>query len=54
MDEGKDDYYVRNFSAKPFVTSIMGQLKKRGKLSEKQMVGLNKVYKKYIKMKENK
>ena len=54
VDEGKDDYYVRNFSAKPFVTSIMNQLKKRGKLSEKQMAGLNKVYKRYIKMKENK
>ena len=54
VDEGKDDYYVKNYSAKPFVTSIMGQLKKRGKLSEKQMAGLNKVYKRYIKMKENK
>ena len=54
VDEGKDDYYVKNYSAKPFVTSIMGQLKKRGKLSEKQMAGLNKVYKKYTKMKENK
>ena len=54
VDEGKDDYYIKNYSAKPFVTSIMGQLKKRGKLSEKQMVGLNKVYKKYMKMKENK
>jgi hypothetical protein len=32
----------------------MSQLKKRGKLSEKQMAGLNKVYKRYIKMKENK
>ena len=37
-----------------FVTSIMNQLKGRGSLSEKQMAGLNKVYKKYIKMKENK
>ena len=54
VDEGKDNYYVKNFSAKPFVTSIMGQLKKRGKLSEKQMAGLNKVYKRYMKMKENK
>ena len=54
VDEGKDDYYIKNYSAKPFVTSIMGQLKKRGKLSEKQMAGLNKVYKKYTKMKENK
>ena len=54
VDEGKDDYYVKNYSALSFVTSIMGQLKKRGNLSEKQMAGLNKVYKKYIKMKENK
>ena len=54
VDEGKDDYYVKNYSAKPFATSIMGQLKKRGKLSEKQMAGLNKVYKRYMKMKENK
>ena len=54
VDEGKDDYYVKNFSALSFVTSIMGQIKKRGKLSEKQMAGLNKVYKKYMKMKENK
>ena len=54
VDEGKDNYYVKNYSALSFVTSIMSQLKKRGKLSEKQMAGLNKVYKKYIKMKENK
>ena len=54
VDEGKDDYHIKNYSAKPFVTSIMSQLKKRGKLSEKQMTGLNKVYKRYIKMKENK
>ena len=54
VDEGKDDYYIKNYSPLSFVSSIMGQLKKRGKLSEKQMAGLNKVYKKYIKMKENK
>ena len=54
VDEGKDDYYVKNYSALSFVTSIMNQLKTRGKLSEKQMTGLNKVYKRYIKMKENK
>jgi len=54
VDEGKDDYYIKNYSALSFVSSIMGQLKKRGKLSEKQMAGLNKVYKRYIKMKENK
>ena len=54
IDEGKDDYYIKNYSPLSFVTSIMNQLKTRGKLSEKQMAGLNKVYKKYIKMKENK
>ena len=54
VDEGKDDYYIKNYSPLSFVSSIMGQLKKRGKLSEKQMAGLNKVYKKYIKIKENK
>ena len=54
VDEGKDPYYVANYSALSFVTSIMSQLKKRGKLSEKQMGGLYKVYKKYMKMKENK
>ena len=54
VDEGKDPYYVANYSALSFVSSIMSQFKKRGKLSEKQMAGLNKVYKKYIKMKENK
>jgi len=54
VDEGKDDYYVKNYSALSFVTSIMGQLKKKGRLSEKQMAGLNKVYKKYMKMKGNK
>ena len=54
VDEGKDPYYVANYSALSFVTSIMNQLKTRGKLSEKQMAGLNKVYKKYMKMKENK
>ena len=54
MDEGKDAYYIKNYSPLSFVTSIMNQLKGRGTLSEKQMAGLNKVYKKYIKMKENK
>jgi hypothetical protein len=54
VDEGKDAYYVANYSALSFVKSIMNQLKTRGKLSEKQMAGLNKVYKKYMKMKEKK
>ena len=54
VDEGKDDYYIKNYSALSFVSSIMSQLKNRGRLSEKQMAGLNKVYKRYIKMKGNK
>ena len=54
VDEGKDPYYISNYSALSFVTSIMNQLKTKGKLSEKQMAGLNKVYKRYIKMKDNK
>ena len=52
MDTGKDDYYIKNYSPVSFVTSIMGQLKKRGRLSEKQMAGLSKVYKKYMKLKK--
>ena len=54
VDEGKDAYYVKNYSALSFVSSIMNQLKTKGKLSEKQMAGLNKVYKRYTKMKGNK
>ena len=54
VDDGKDDYYIKNYSPLSFVTSIMNQLKTRGKLSEKQMAGLNKVYKRYMKMKRNK
>ena len=54
VDEGKDDYYIKNYSAFSFVTSIMNQLKTRGTLTEKQMTGLNKVYKRYMKMKGNK
>ena len=54
VDKGKDEYYIKNYSPLSFVSSIMSQLKTRGKLSEKQMGGLNKVYKKYMKMKENK
>jgi len=54
VDEGKSDHYIKNYSPLSFVTSVMSQLKTRGKLSEKQMGGLSKVYKKYMKMKENK
>ena len=54
VDEGKSDHYIKNYSPLSFVKSVMSQLKTRGKLSEKQMGGLSKVYKKYMKMKEKK
>jgi len=54
VDEGKNDYYLANWSALPFVDSIMKQANKNGKLSEKQMNALNSVYKKYKKRLEKK
>ena len=48
-DKDKDDYYKNNYSALGFVKSVKEQLIKNGKLSEKQMQGLNKVYKRYNK-----
>ena len=48
-DKDKDQYYKNNFSALGFVKSVKQQLMKNGKLSEKQMQGLNKVYKRYNK-----
>ena len=50
-DNDKDKYYKQNYSALPFVKSVKKQLLKNGKLSEKQMEALNKVYKKYNKEK---
>ena len=47
VDEGKDEYYIKNYSATPFMKSVMNQLKSKGSLSEKQMSAINKVYKKY-------
>ena len=47
IDEEKDDYYLQNFSALPFVNSIKEQAQKNLRLSEKQLTALNKVYKKY-------
>ena len=52
-DLNKNDYYKQNYSALPFVKSVKKQLLKNGKLSEKQMEALNKVYKKYNSKKEN-
>ena len=43
-DKDKDQYYKNNYSALGFVKSVKKQLIKNGKLSEKQMQGLNKVY----------
>ena len=54
VDKDKNEYYLKNFSAEPFVKSVMTQLKNRGKLSEKQMSALNKVYKKYKIKKDDK
>ena len=47
IDEEKDDYYLQNFSALPFVNSIKDQAQKNLRLSPKQMEALNKVFKKY-------
>lgn len=54
VDEGKDDYYLANWSALPFVNSLKEQFEKNYMLSEKQMGALNKVYKKYKKRWEKK
>ena len=48
-DRDKDLYYKNNYSALGFVESVKKQLMLNGKLSEKQMQGLNKVYKRYNK-----
>ena len=52
-DKDKDQYYKNNYSALGFVKSVKQQLIKNGKLSEKQMQGLNKVYKRYNKGSKN-
>ena len=43
----KDEYYVANYSALPFVKSLLKQLDTKLSLTEKQMLALNKIYKKY-------
>lgn len=50
-DKEKNQYYRDNFSALNFVESIKKQLESKGKLSEKQMGSLNKIYKRYTKKK---
>ena len=54
IDEGKNDWYLANYSALPFVDSLKKQFESNAMLSEKQMSALNKVYKKYMKRWENK
>jgi hypothetical protein len=54
LDESKDDYYLKNHSALPFVDSIKIQLDKNGFLSEKQLNALNKIYKRYKKQWDSK
>ena len=51
-DKDKADYYKQNYSALGFIKSVEQQLMKNGKLSEKQMEALNKVYKRYSNKKE--
>jgi hypothetical protein len=54
VDEGKNDWYLQNYSALPFVDSLKSQFERNYQLSEKQMNALNSVYKKYKKRWENK
>ena len=54
VDEGKNDYYLANYSALPFVNSLKEQFERNAMLSEKQMNALNSVFKKYKKRWENK
>ena len=52
VDGHKATYYQETYSAIPFVRSVKDQAEKKYWLSNKQMEGLNKVYKKYLKRKE--
>ena len=54
VDEGKNDWYLANYSALPFVNSLKEQFERNAMLSEKQMNALNSVFKKYKKRWENK
>ena len=54
VDEGKNDWYLANYSALPFVNSLKKQFESNAMLSEKQMSALNSVFKKYTKRWENK
>jgi len=46
-DSNKSARYINQYSALPFIKSVKSQLMKNGKLSEKQMNALNKIYKRY-------
>ena len=52
-DMNQSAWWKNKYSALPFVKSVKKQLLKNGKLSEKQMEALNKVYKKYNKEDNN-
>ena len=54
IDEGKNDYYLANYSALPFVNSIKEQATNNLQISEKQLRALNKVYTRYKKQFDNK
>lgn len=47
VDEHKGEYYIQNYSAIRFVRSIQNQLEDGRYLSKKQLVALNKVFKRY-------
>ena len=47
VDGHKKPYFIENYSALPFVESIKNQVETRYRITEKQMLGLAKVYKKY-------
>ena len=48
-DKNKSDWWRNKYSSMNFVTSVEKQLQRNGKLSKKQMEGLNKIYKRYSK-----
>ena len=54
IDEGKNDYYLANYSALPFVNSIKEKATNNLQISEKQLRALNKVYIRYKKQFDNK
>ena len=47
IDSDKSSYYQQNYSSLKFVKSLKKQLESKLTLSEKQMQGLNKVFKRY-------